>query len=119
MTVLLRFLSLYSKSIIFVSIFAFMVAGISVHSFDPFHPKMTTSVCIQAPLLCSEKIQLDALIILCIFLMSKFSSSLKLLVKDNRLTISQDIFAFVFLYSLFDPLQVALRRGRLQRLEYH
>jgi hypothetical protein len=110
-------LSSYSKSIIFISIVALLVAGFATHRFDPFHPKLMTSECMDATLLCREKIGWVMLIAGIAISCAGYDFWRRRL--DSSYTSAVTLVEFSVLNSLFDPVFEAFRRGKLRRLTYH
>ncbi len=106
----------YSKGIIFLLIITLFVAQLSVHRFDPFHPKAVTNDCIQTTVTLLEKKRWLILVgvLVAAFFRRGFCG-------ENFLMASQldDVRHGVGVFLLFDPIKRALREGRLRRLIYH
>jgi hypothetical protein len=105
----------YSKGIIFFCIAALFVAQLAIHRFDPFHPKSVTSECIQTVVAsCARSDWLAiALALAALFVFTK---------QRIRSQIGQYFLlrtTYFYEDKLYDPLQEALRKGRLERLTYY
>lgn len=107
----------YTKSIILLCIFAFFVAELATHSFDPFHPKSITSACIQATVTTIEKTGWFVLLALLASALTRYKPQHRFVPEIP----GEEIYAkkASFMLVLFDPLRQTFRHGRFRRLTYH
>lgn len=113
----IRFASSF-KGIIYICICAFIIAGTVTHQFDPFHPKLVTRECIQAPLLCSDDLKWFSVAVIGLFLIRHLSNMRRLQQTTHGLPKYKQ-FVQAYIRPTGHPILAALRRGRLQRLTYH
>lgn len=110
---LLDVLYTHSKGIILLCIVALFVAQLSIHRFDPFHPKSITNDCIQTTVTMLER---NWWFVWLVFLAAVvFRTRVRRAFFDTQHVAKNQI---VHPILLFDPVRRALREGRLRRLTY-
>lgn len=113
MNVMQQVIGPYTKPIISLCVFAFLVVGALTMHFDPSHPKLLTQECLETTVVCVNKLHWAAVSSFGQFAQTHFVTSIFALLSVQFSVLLRVATVYSILFFIVPPLMLLMRRGIL------